>query len=107
MPDELKILGILKKEYPRTRIALEFGNPLQILVATILSAQCTDKRVNMVTKDLFKKYKKAGDFAKANQETFENEIRSTGFYRNKARNIINSTKRIVKDFKGKVPGTMG
>ncbi len=107
MSDELKVLSILKKEYPRTRVALEFGNPLQILVATILSAQCTDKRVNMVTKDLFKKYKKAGDFAKANQKTFENEIRSTGFYRNKAKNIINSARKIVKNFKGKVPGTMG
>lgn len=106
MSDELKILSILKKEYPRTRVTLEFGNPLQILVATILSAQCTDKRVNMITKDLFKKYRKAGDFAKANQKIFENEIRSTGFYRNKAKNIINSARKIVKDFKGKIPGTM-
>lgn len=106
MPDAFRILNILKKEYPRARIALEFGNPLQILVATILSAQCTDKRVNMVTKDLFRKYRKVVDFAKANQKTFENEIRSTGFYKNKARNIINSAKKIVKDFKGKIPRTM-
>ena len=107
MPDKLRVLTILKKEYPRAKVALEFGNPLQILVATILSAQCTDKRVNMVTRDLFKKYKKAKDFARANQKTFENEIRSTGFYKNKARNIINSAKKIATDFKGKVPQTMG
>ncbi len=75
-------------------------------IATILSAQCTDKRVNMVTKDLFKKYKKVEDFAKANQKTFENKIKSTGFYKNKARNIIASSKIIVKDFKGKVPARM-
>lgn len=101
-----EILNILKKEYPRARVALEFGNPLQILVATILSAQCTDKRVNMVTKDLFKKYRKVKDFAKANQKKLESEIKSTGFYKNKARNIINSSQEIVKDFKGKVPRTM-
>jgi endonuclease-3 len=101
-----KVIKILKKTYPKAKIALEFKNPLELLVATILSAQCTDKRVNMVTKDLFKKYKTAKDYAKANTKKFESEIRSTGFYKNKARNIINSAKKIVKDFKGKVPNTM-
>jgi len=102
----LKILQLLKKEYPEARVALEFSNPLEILVSTILSAQCTDKRVNIVTQFLFKKYKTAQDYAGANLETFENEIRPTGFYRNKAKNIINSAKKIVNDFNGKVPDTM-
>ena len=101
-----KILGLLKKNYPRTRIALEFANPLEILIATVLSAQCTDKRVNMVTKGLFRKYKSVKDFAKADLRSFENEIRSTGFYRQKAKNIINAAKKILKDFNGKVPKTM-
>lgn len=106
MSREEKLLKILKKEYKRAKIALKFANPLEVLIATILSAQCTDKRVNMVTKDLFKKYKRVGDFAKADLKKFENEIRSTGFYKNKAKNIINSAKKIIKDFKGKVPKTM-
>lgn len=101
-----KIISILKKEYPDARIALNFGNPLQVLVATILSAQCTDARVNMVTPALFKKYKTAKDFAKANLENFQQEIRSTGFYRAKAKNIINSAKTVVDKFGGKVPDTM-
>lgn len=101
-----KIISILKKEYPKARIALNFGNPLQVLVATILSAQCTDTRVNMVTPALFKKYKTAKDFAKANLAEFQQEIRSTGFYRAKAKNIINSAKIIVEKFAGKVPDTM-
>ena len=101
-----KILAILQKTYPRAKIALDFGNPLQILVATILSAQCTDKRVNIVTKDLFKKYKAVKDYANVNVKTFENEIRSTGFYRNKAKNIINAARRIAADYKGKVPSSM-
>ena len=101
-----KILALLKKEYPRAKIALNFHNPLEILVSTILSAQCTDKRVNVVTASLFKKYRKAADYAGANIKTFEREIRSTGFYRSKARNIINSAKMILKDFRGRVPGSM-
>lgn len=101
-----KILNLLKKEYPKAKIALEFKNPLEILVATILSAQCTDARVNMVTKNLFKKYKTVKDYANADLKEFEQEIRSTGFYRNKAKNIINSAKIILKDFGGKVPDTM-
>jgi endonuclease-3 len=102
----LKILKALEGSYPRARIALEFGDPLELLVATILSAQCTDKRVNMVTPALFKKYKTARDFADADIKEFEQEIRSTGFYRNKAKNIIGAARMVVKDFNGKVPDSM-
>ena len=101
-----KILSLLKKEYPKAKIALNFGNSLEILVATVLSAQCTDERVNMVTESLFKKYRKVQDYAKANPKTFEQEIRSTGFYRNKAKNIISAAQKIVKDFGGKMPDSM-
>ncbi len=96
----------LKKLYPYTKTALRHSNPLQLLVATILSAQCTDVRVNIVTKELFRKYKTAEDFADAPQEVFEQEIRSTGFYRNKAKNIIAAAKKIIKEFGGKVPDNM-
>jgi len=102
----LKILELLKKAYPSSKIALKVKNPLETLVATILSAQCTDKRVNIVTEILFKKYKTVRDYAKANEKKFGSEIRSTGFYRNKAKNIIESAKKIIKDFNGKVPETM-
>ena len=102
----LKIIQLLKKEYPRPRTALRFSSPLEILVATILSAQCTDKRVNIVTQSLFKKYRAVQDYAQADLKTFENEIRSTGFYRNKAKNIINAAKKVMSDFGGKVPDTM-
>ena len=83
-----KIYKRLEKEFPRVTTALVHVDPLQLLVATILSAQCTDKRVNLVTKDLFKKYRKAEDYAGAKPSVFEEEIRSTGFYKNKSKNII-------------------
>jgi len=101
-----RIIGLLKKEYPRAKTALKFETPMQMLVSTILSAQCTDERVNKVTAVLFKKYKTPQDFAKAEPKTFEDEIHSTGFYKNKARNIINSGKMIMQRFVGKVPDTM-
>lgn len=101
-----KILTLLKKEYPNAKIALNFSNPLEILVATVLSAQCTDKRVNMVTKSLFKKYRKVQDYAKADLKSFEQEIRSTGFYHNKAKNIISAAQKMVKNFDAKVPDSM-
>jgi endonuclease-3 len=101
-----KILILLKKEYPHAKIVLNFTNLLEILVSTILSAQCTDARVNLVTKTLFKKYRTVEDYAKANIKTFEQEIRSTGFYHNKAKNIIATAKKILKDFNGKVPDSM-
>ncbi len=101
-----KIFGILSKEYPQTKCFLVHKNPHQLLVATILSAQCTDKRVNIVTKTLFKKYKTIHDFADADLPEFETDIRSTGFYKNKAKNIINTSKIILEQFGGKVPKTM-
>lgn len=100
------IINLLRKEYPATRTALQHRTPLQLLVATILSAQCTDKKVNEVTKTLFKKYKRAEDFAQARQNEFEQEIRQTGFFRNKAKNIIDASKKICKDYQGTVPDTM-
>jgi len=100
------IWPILRKTYPRAKIALEFVNPLELLIATILSAQCTDVRVNMVTKDLFKKYRSAADWAKADLEQIESDIRSTGFFRNKAINIKGACARIVEQYEGKVPGNM-
>lgn len=101
-----QIIKILRRAYPESRTALHFRNPLQILVATILSAQCTDERVNMITPALFKKYRIAADYARADQAELEREIRSAGFFRNKARNIINAARKIVDDFNGKVPDTM-
>jgi endonuclease-3 len=100
------IIKILRKHYPATCTALHFETPLQILVATILSAQCTDVRVNMITPSLFKKYPTAREFARARQEDLEQEIRSTGFFRNKAKNIIAAAQMMCADFSGKVPDTM-
>ncbi len=101
-----EIISILGKEYPAARTALSFDTPLQILVATILAAQCTDERVNTVTPHLFRKYPKAEDFANADRVTLEEEIRTTGFFRNKAKNIIGAAKKIVEDFGGRVPDTI-
>jgi endonuclease III len=98
-----KVVRRLKKEYPEAKTELLHQNPLELLVATILSAQCTDERVNKVTPYLFKKYKTAADFANANVSVFENEIRSTGFFRAKTRNIINCCKSLVENYSGKVP----
>ena len=106
MADAKKITALLLKKYPDPHIALHFSNPLELLVATILSAQCTDTRVNEVTKNLFKKYKKAGDYAGTRPGAFEAEIRPTGFYKNKAKMIINCCKKIVADFNGNVPSTI-
>jgi endonuclease-3 len=101
-----KIIALLKKRYPDAACALHFKNPLELLVATILSAQCTDERVNKVTAELFKKYKTAEDYARVTQEVFEKDIRSTGFYKNKARSIINCCRKIAQVHGGKVPGTL-
>lgn len=97
------IYRILSKTYPDVRCELNFKNPLQLLVATILSAQCTDKRVNMVTPALFKKYKSAKDFAGANIRELENLIYQTGFYRAKARHIKGAAHILVENYGGKVP----
>ena len=100
------IWPILKKTYPQAKCALEHCNPLELLIATILSAQCTDVRVNIVTKTLFKKYKSAKDWADAPLGQIEQDIKSTGFYHNKALNIKKACQKIIGDFNGKVPGTM-
>ncbi len=101
-----KILARLHKAYGPGRCALQHSSPLELLVAVILSAQCTDKRVNLVTPTLFKKYKTASDYAHADPKTFQGEIRSTGFYNNKAKNILNCAKTLVEKHGGKVPATM-
>ncbi|MCK9554933.1 endonuclease III [bacterium] len=101
-----KIYGLLLKEYPDAKTALNFSTPLQLLVATILSAQCTDERVNIVTPRLFKKYRTAAAFANAARHELEQEIKSTGFFRNKAKNIIACCKGIVEKHGGKVPSAM-
>jgi endonuclease III len=101
-----KILPILKRTYPNAKCSLDFKNPLQLIVATILSAQCTDERVNIVTKSLFKKYRKAEDYAAVPQETLEKEIQSTGFYRNKAKSIRSMAQSLIDKHNGKVPQTM-
>lgn len=101
-----KINATLKKLYPKSEIALNYSNEWELLVAVILSAQCTDKMVNRVTEKLFKKYKTIGDYSNAKQDEFELDIKSTGFYRNKAKNIIANAKIIHEKYKGKMPDTM-
>lgn len=101
-----KIIELLEKEYPDAKTALHYRNPLEILVATILSAQATDKQVNVVTKSLFKKYRTAEDYADADLSELEQDIRSTGFYRNKAKHLKNAAKLLVEKYDGKVPQSM-
>ncbi|MDT7540989.1 MAG: endonuclease [Acidobacteriota bacterium] len=101
-----KITGRLKKNYPDARCSLNHASPLELLVATILSAQCTDERVNIVTADLFRKYRRADDYLKVAQEELEQDIRSTGFFRNKARAIQGACKMILERHEGRVPETM-
>ncbi len=100
------VIELLEKEYPKAKVALQYKNPLELLIATILSAQCTDQRVNMVTKTLFKKYTKLEDYAKADLKELEQEIRSTGFYHNKAKNIQNCSRMLIEKYNSKVPKTM-
>lgn len=102
-----EILKILKRLYPHPKCALHYRTPWQLLVAVILSAQCTDKKVNEVTEKLFKKYKTLDDYARAKPAEFEQDIYSTGFYRAKTKNILAAAQAIKKNFGGKVPKTMG
>ena len=102
----MKIIELLEKEYPKAKTALHYASPIEILVATMLSAQCTDKRVNIVTKSLFKKYRTAEDYANADLAELEEAVRSTGFYRNKAKNIKRSGRMLVEKFNSQVPQTM-
>lgn len=99
-------LNLLKKNYPDAHCALVFSNPFQLLIATILSAQCTDERVNIVTKDLFKKYKKPSDLAEENVEVIEQFIRSAGFYKNKAKNIKACCQILKEKHNNQVPKTL-
>ena len=101
-----EIVAGLKRAYPAAHCELGFSNPLELLVATILSAQCTDKQVNIVTADLFRKYRSAQDYAKAPQAELESDIRRLGFFRNKARNIRSCCQSLVDRHGGKVPHTM-
>ena len=101
-----EIFAALRRTFPQATCALSHRSPIQLLVATILSAQCTDKRVNVVTKDLFTRYRSVKAFASASQAELERDIHSTGFFRNKARNIRGAAAKIISDFGGKVPDTM-
>ena len=101
-----EIISILKEEYPDAKIALFHSNPFELLIATILSAQCTDARVNEVTKKLFGKYRTPQDYMRISQEELEKDIYSTGFYRNKAKNIKKLSEILVNEFDSKVPDNM-
>ena len=105
-PQLPEIIETLKAEYPDAHCELSYRNAFQLLIATILSAQCTDIRVNIVTAGLFKKYRRPQDYLDVSLEVIEEDIRSTGFYRNKAKNIRAACEKIVKDHRGRVPETM-
>jgi endonuclease III len=101
-----EILNLLKKAYPDARCSLNYTTPFELLIATILSAQCTDARVNLVTKDLFRKYRGPKDYLNVPEEELQNDIRTTGFFRNKTKSIRGASKRLLEEFKGEVPPTM-
>ncbi len=110
IPDRKKrtaeIIKRLKKAYPDAHCALNHTNPFELLIATILSAQCTDERVNIVTADLFRKYRGPEDFVQASQEELERDIHSTGFFRNKAKNIKAASQRLIEVYGGEIPQSM-
>ncbi len=101
-----RIIRLLRRRYPNAKCALNFENVHQLMVATILSAQCTDQRVNLVTKDLFQKYPSIRDFADANITELENDVRSTGFFRNKAKSIQRSAQQLLEEYGGEIPKTI-
>ena len=106
-PEQVQaIIEELRRLYPEAKCTLNFSNPLELLVATQLAAQCTDERVNMVTAQLFRKYRSVEDYATVSQEELEQDIKSTGFYRNKAKNIRAASQRIITNYGGEVPRTM-
>jgi endonuclease-3 len=105
-PRALKVIELLEKEHADAKIALHYSNPLELLVATMLSAQSTDETINKVTKTLFKKYTNPDDYANADLKELEQDIRSTGFYHNKAKNLQNTAKMLVDKYNSKVPETM-
>jgi endonuclease-3 len=100
------IIAELRRLYPQATCTLNYSNPLELLIATQLSAQCTDERVNIVTATLFQKYRNVEDFAQASQQELEQDIRSTGFYRNKAKNIRATSQRLITTYGSEVPRTM-
>jgi endonuclease III len=101
-----KVIELLEEQFPDVKTALNYSNPLEILIATMLSAQTTDERVNIVTKNLFKKYRTPEDYTNIDIKELEQDIRSTGFYHNKAKNLQNTAKLLVKKFNSQVPRTM-
>ena len=101
-----QIIKLLKRAHPDAHCALNHSNAFELLVATILSAQCTDERVNIVTADLFRKYRKPEDYLKVPETELQQDIRTTGFFRNKTRNIQGACKLLVEEFHGEVPRTM-
>lgn len=100
------LIELMDSEYPEVKCSLDYSNPLEMLIATQLSAQCTDARVNIVTKELFKKYKTVDDYADADIEDLQRIIKSAGFYKNKSKNIIECCKRLRDVYDGQVPDTM-
>lgn len=106
MADASGIVELLLRKYPHPKLALRFSNPLELLVAVILSAQCTDARVNQVTETLFRKYRTAKDYARADPQTFEEEIRPTGFFKNKAKLVLSCCRKLATDFGGQVPESL-
>jgi endonuclease-3 len=106
-PEQIRaITAELWRLYPDAKCSLDFSNPLELLIATQLSAQCTDERVNLVTRDLFRKYRSAEDYATVSQNELEQDIRSTGFYRNKAKNIRAACQLLITNYDGEVPSSM-
>src|SRR5881392_2218670 len=101
-----EIIKLLKRAHPDARCALNHANAFELLVATILSAQCTDERVNIVTADLFRKYRKPEDYLKVRDTELQQDIKTTGFYRNKTKSIQGACKLLVEEFKSEVPKTM-
>jgi len=101
-----KVIELLEREYPNAKTALHYSNPLEMLVATMLSAQTTDEQVNIVTKNLFKKYREPSDYANVDLRELEQDIRSTGFYHNKARNLQKTAQMLVEKYHSQVPKTM-
>src|SRR6267378_6406730 len=101
-----KIIRLLKKAYPNAQCSLNHSNPFELLIATILSAQCTDQRVNIVTADLFRKYRKPEDYLKVSEKELQKDIRTTGFFRNKTKSIRGTAKALIADYGGEVPDSM-
>ena len=101
-----EILKLLKKEYPDAHCSLDYTTPFELLIATILSAQCTDVRVNLVTRDLFRKYRGPKDYLEVPEEELQNDIRTTGFFRNKTKSIRGTSAKLIEEYGGQVPSTM-